>query len=243
MDGSVRKTRISGINFDNISRGEAERICLSAAEGRGRAYTVVTPNIEIAMRARGDARLRADLSRADLTLCDGIGIFLLSALIPGTERIKERVPGIDLFEHLLPRFALKKMPLYLLGGRKGVAQRAAKKLAASVPGLVISGVSDGYGDLRDAKEMILNSGASVVAVCLGSPLQERFADELKTAFMSKKENESAPSLLILCLGGTLDVTSGDKKRAPGIFRRAGLEWLWRFAHEPERIIRFLRAVK
>ena len=46
--------------------------------------------------------------------------------------------------------------------------------------------------------------------------------------------------LSIGLGGSLDVFAGNAKRAPPIFRKLGLEWLFRLISQPRRITRTLK---
>ena len=81
---------------------------------------------------------------------------------------------------------------------------------------------------------IEQSGADVVFVCLGSPKQELFIAEVREKF---------PSVLFVGLGGSADIYSGRKKRAPALLRHSGAEWLWRMAREPKRILRLPKIMR
>ena len=222
----VRRVRVLGAAVDTVDMDRAVRICAGALN-RNRVFVVVTPGLEMALRARRDPGLREDIARADLSVCDGAGLKMLN-------RRLYRVPGIDLLERLLPVFDSQKSCIYLIGGAPGIAEMAAKKITSVYQGIRVAGCSDGYGQLEGAREKLFASSASVAVICLGSPLQERYATALK------EQSPAGRPVLALCLGGALDVLSGAKKRAPYLFRKTGTEWLWRFASEPHRIIRFIR---
>ena len=80
-------------------------------------------------------------------------------------------------------------------------------------------------------ERIRESGAAVVFVCLGSPKQELWMAE---------NGPATGARLLVGLGGSLDIFSGNVRRAPPAFRRLGLEWLYRLLKEPRRIGRMMK---
>lgn len=222
------KVLVKGIAFDKISVEKAVNMVLELAKSNTGAY-VVTPNTEILARA-ADKNFSAVLSGADLVLCDGVGV---SAMAFFKGRYLPRVTGMDLAEKLLEKAADHKIPVFLYGSKESVAKRARKKLEERYQGLVIAGVCNGYEREEVATELIHQSKAKIVFVCTSSPKQELFAE---------KATKNGINAVFLALGGALDVLSGDKRRAPKIFRTLGLEWAYRFAKEPFRIKRFLKNV-
>ena len=243
--GKKRKT-VLGVPFDDIGFSQSLSLCVLAALS-GRSYTVVTPNLEIALRSRSDTSLSKNINNADLVLCDGVGVLCLSRILsffdlirrrdPEARRLKYKVPGCDLAYSLL-QFASKHpdcpLSFFLLGGAPGVAERAAKNIKASFPFVRIAGTSDGFSSLKNSPSMIARSGANIVFCCLGSPLQENYAAYLAASLPRP--------VTVICLGGTVDLLAGDVRRAPLVMRKLCLEWLYRFAARPERINRFLSAL-
>lgn len=167
---------------------------------------------------------------ADLVLADGIGV-IYGAKLLGTP-LKGRVTGIGFAQGLMERMAGNGRSLYLLGAKPGVAERAAENLARQYPGLQIAGTHDGYfSEDGPVTEDIRASGADVVFVCLGAPKQEKWM---------RRNGEAAGAHLMVGLGGCLDVFSGEVKRAPAVFQKLGLEWLYRLAANPSRIGRMVK---
>ena len=113
------------------------------------------------------------LNGADLVLPDGAGVVMGSRIL---ERpLQEKVAGIAFAEALAQRLAAKGGRLYLLGGKPGIAEKAAEHLTAKYPGLVICGTADGYfQDEAAVVERVHKARPDVVFVCLGAPKQERF---------------------------------------------------------------------
>ncbi len=222
---------ILGVQFDNVTLPEAVETATRFLDSEG-AHIVVTPNAEIVFSARGDEAMRDLLNASDLVLPDGIGVVRASAILG--DPIRERVAGIDFAQTLLPVLAARRDPVFFLGAAPGVAQEAASRMTQAHPGLWVCGVQDGYFQAAMQDEVlsaIRNSGARAVFVCLGSPRQEQFMHRFGV---------STGARLLVGLGGTFDVWSGQSKRAPGLFIRLGLEWLYRLIRQPSRIVRMMK---
>jgi N-acetylglucosaminyldiphosphoundecaprenol N-acetyl-beta-D-mannosaminyltransferase len=179
---------------------------------------------------RRDVRLGVMLGRASLSLPDGAGV-LHAARRMGTP-LRERVAGIDFGEALLCRAEEQGLRVFLLGGREGVAERAAERLCARHPSLRVCGCCWGYF-ARDGESdraligQIRATRPDVLLVCMGFPLQERWIE----AHLHLLDGVR----VVAGLGGSLDVWSGDLRRAPRFVSRVGLEWAWRMAREPRRL--------
>jgi N-acetylglucosaminyldiphosphoundecaprenol N-acetyl-beta-D-mannosaminyltransferase len=191
--------------------------------------TVFAVNPEKVMAARRIPALAAALARASLLIPDGIGV-VLAARCAGYRGIR-RIPGIELMEALCARAAERGWPVFLLGARPEVNEAAARTLAARYPALGIAGRRDGFfADADDAAVVaaINASGARLLFVGLGSPKQELWLERHRAALQVR-----------VCqgVGGSFDVLAGHMKRAPKLFRRLNLEWLYRLARDPRRISR------
>ena len=193
---------------------------------------VFTPNAEIIWRCARDARLAGIVNSGDMNLPDGVGT-VWGARVLGF-RLPERVPGIELGEAMLASCAGLGVGVFLLGGREGVAESASEMLKSRFPGLIVCGTHHGYFDIRGEEnarviEEIKRAAPGLLIVCLGFPRQEEWIIENRTALPGVS--------VMLGLGGSLDVWSGNVRRAPIIFRRMGLEWLWRILSDPSRLKR------
>lgn len=227
----MTRTPLFGIDFDDIPMPEAAEAALRLI-GRGGGAYAVTPNPEIVMAARKDPALYEAVTGADLVLPDGVGLVWASKILG--KPLRNRLPGIDFASALMERLSKNGGSVYLLGAKPGVAEEAAKRLAAAYPGLRIAGTRHGYFR-DDEEEAILGeiraAGPDLILVCLGSSRQELWM----------KNNASRVGRgLMIGLGGATDVYAGLKKRAPEPMRRLGLEWLYRLAQEPKRIVRMVR---
>ena len=219
---------IFGVPISPLDRAAALEECARILEGNT-AARVFTPNPQMLLACRKDQKLKSLISSAELRVADGIGISL-AARIMG-RRSFPRIAGIELAEDVLRVARDMGLGVYLLGGKEGVAKRAAEKLTLSLPGLKIVGTHHGYfqkegEENRKLTEEIRAAAPQIIFVCLGFPTQELWIEQ---------NIETLPSLrLAIGLGGSLDVWSGDKKRAPLPLRKLGLEWLWRTALQPKR---------
>ncbi|MBP1758499.1 MAG: N-acetylmannosaminyltransferase [Firmicutes bacterium] len=223
------KIDILGVLFDNLTMEEAVATGTRLAEEEGFHY-VVTPNPEIVNLARASRDYGELLNGADLVLPDGIGILYAGRIL--NTPLRERVPGIDFAAGLLKELAAREKRLYLLGAKPGVAQEAGVRLAADYPGLMICGTGDGYfTDSEAAVQAMREAEADVAFVCLGAPKQERWMAEF---------GPQSGVRLMVGLGGALDVFAGRVARAPRIWQRLGLEWLYRLLHQPSRIGRMAK---
>jgi N-acetylglucosaminyldiphosphoundecaprenol N-acetyl-beta-D-mannosaminyltransferase len=221
----VRDVRILGCRVDAIGTAEAVHRIVAFARG-ATPHLVVTLGTEMIVRARRDAAFRAIVNGSALSLCDTIGV-LYAARLQGA-RIPERVAGVDLIDPLCAAFAREGLSVYLLGARGDTAERAAAALRARHPGLVVAGARDGYfGSDDDAAvaAAIAASGARALFVGLGSPRQE--------LWLERRLAETGCGVGI-GVGGSFDVLAGNVERAPALWRKLNLEWLYRLVREPKR---------
>jgi len=197
----------------------------------GTPHQIITLNAETCYLACRDFGYRQVVNSADLVTPDGTGI-LWAARRLGSP-LKERVTGIDLLEALAQEGAKRGWSFYLYGAAPGVASEAAHKLQSRYPGLKIAGASHGYlnpGEQAQLIEQIPKVRPQVLLVALGAPAQDIFiAQNLKAL--------NVP--VALGVGGSFDVIAGRVKRAPLIWQKLKLEWLYRILKEPKRFKRAL----
>jgi N-acetylglucosaminyldiphosphoundecaprenol N-acetyl-beta-D-mannosaminyltransferase len=220
-----RDVTILGCRVDIVGTDEAVRLIVDLAHAPGPAL-IVTLGTEMAVRATTDARFRDAVNSSALSLCDTIGI-RLAARAYGVH-IPERVTGIDLIGPLCDAFARSRISVFCLGGKGDTAERAAARLRARYPRLTVAGAHDGYfgsGDDESVAAEIARSGARVLFAGLGSPRQELWLAE------RLKETGCAVGIGV---GGSFDVLAGNVERAPALWRRLNLEWLYRLVQEPAR---------
>ncbi|MCQ2770511.1 MAG: WecB/TagA/CpsF family glycosyltransferase [Clostridia bacterium] len=228
---------IRGLNFANVTMDEAITEAESLINSNC-TNLVFTPNAEIAYKASHDKDFENLLNSASLLLPDGAGC-LKAAKIIGTP-IKEKVAGVVFGERLAELASKNGYSLFLLGGKPGIAEKAANELAFKYSGLNIVGTNDGYFNKENDEscsviDKINASNADIVYVCLGAPTQEIWASKNKNNFKNAK--------IVACLGGSLDIYSKTSKRAPSFFIKTNTEWLYRLIKEPWRLKRMMSLPK
>ncbi len=192
---------------------------------------VITLNAEIVYNAQEDKKLQKIINQADLVTPDGIGIVWAARRL-GWE-VKERVTGIDMVYNICEEAEKEGYKIYLLGAAPEVITKAAANLRQDYPQLNIVGTKDGYfteEEIANIIDEIKKARPDILLVALGAPKQEYFIDEHKEAL-------EVP--VSIGVGGSFDVIAGVKKRAPAIFIKLNLEWLYRLITEPSRIKRQL----
>jgi alpha-1,3-mannosyltransferase len=178
--------------------------------------------------ASSNARVREALSKA-VMLNDGIGIDLASQLLFGTQ-FPDNLNGTDFMPYYLQN-TRHLFRIFLLGGKRGVAERAAKLLSRACPRHPIVGCWDGYfARSEDAQvaQTIRASHADILLVAMGNPNQEIWL----------RDNLAATGCLLgFAVGGLFDFMAEEAPRAPVWIRTARFEWMYRLAHEPRRLWR------
>ena len=187
--------------------------------------TLVYVNAHSMNLARSHVRYRACLAGADLVLNDGSGV-ALAARMRG-RRFPANLNGTDFTPEVLRLAAREGLGVFLLGGRPGVAARAAELLRARVPGLRVVGHQHGYVvDHHAVTAQIRATGADIVLVAMGNPVQELWLAEYLPA---------TGAALGVAVGAFLDFAADRVPRAPQWMRVAGIEWLYRLGREPLRL--------
>lgn len=189
--------------------------------------SIMTPNPEMVMAARTNDELMNALSSADLVIPDGIGLIIASKI--KNLGLIERVTGIDTMERVLKICSEQKRSIFVLGGKPGRGEKALEKIRRSHPGITQTGCYHGYFSEEQELtiiQMIQQEAPDVLFVCLGTPRQEIWINQYK---------DQLPCRLAMGAGGSVDVYAGAVKRAPHVFQKAGLEWLYRLCQEPSRL--------
>lgn len=225
---------ILGVKFSPLGVNESAKVICDMTEQDGFHY-VFTPNSEMVMAAVEDKDFENILNSADILTADGIGIIYASKILGNA--ISERAAGYDISLKLIESLADTGKTLYLFGAAPGIAEKAKENIEIKFPGIKIAGLHNGYFDEAEEEKIIEdinNKKPDILFVCLGSPKQEKWIFEHKDRLGAK---------VAMGLGGCLDVYAGNVKRAPDIYIKLGLEWLYRLMKEPKRFFRMLALPK
>lgn len=193
---------------------------------------IITANPETLMTGTKQSSFNEILLRNDVTIVpDGIGVVKAGRFIGYP--IKERVTGVEISQTLLENLNKMKKSIYLLGAKKEVLYMFVDKIKRDYPEIEIKGYTDGYVKDKDAVfEKIVEIRPDVVLVALGIPQQEILIGKFYDRFDKG---------IFVGVGGSFDVLSGSKKRAPEIYIKLNLEWLYRIGKEPKRLGRFIKS--
>jgi len=192
-----------------------------------RPHMIVTSDASGIVRAQDDPELRQIMNEAAMVTADGAGVVLAAKLL--NLPVQARCSGCDMVVELCRVAAQLGRSVYLLGAEPGVAEEAARKLQEHVAGLAVAGTHHGYFSPEDEPAIVdevRNARPAVLFVALGIPRQEKWI---------RAHLEALGVPVCVGVGGSFDVISGRKQRAPVWMQRAGLEWLYRTAKEPRRI--------
>lgn len=231
---------ILGVRIDEVTMDEA---VVNAKEflQEDKFHMIFTPNPEMLMVAKDDAEFSKILNSSAMNIPDGNGIVWASKKLK--KPLAERVAGFDFIHKLLEFGEDKPISFYFLGSKPGVAEKAAENIQSKYTGVTIVGTNDGYFSVEEEKEIIKKINKAkpdVLLVALGAPKQERFI---------YKYREKLNCKIAIGVGGCFDVISGNVKRAPKIFIKLKLEWLYRGLTDFRRLKRltaipkFMREVK
>jgi N-acetylglucosaminyldiphosphoundecaprenol N-acetyl-beta-D-mannosaminyltransferase len=198
----------------------------------GRPAFFITANLNYAMLADADDRLKRVNDQAAFLVADGMPLVWWSRL--GSRRLPERVAGSDLIYAMCERAAAKGHRVYLLGAAPGVAEQAKAALLSRYPGLQVVGVEcPPFRELsaeedREQVERIRAARPDILFVALSQPKGEFWiADHVHRLGVP----------VAVQVGATLDFVAGRVRRSPVWMRKTGLEWFFRMAQEPRRLAR------
>jgi N-acetylglucosaminyldiphosphoundecaprenol N-acetyl-beta-D-mannosaminyltransferase len=228
--GHVTVGPLSVLNGDLATAAD---LCLAAIVS-GAGARIATANLDFVAKARGNAQLAQDLANSSTVVADGAPVAWLARLAGA--RHTRRVTGVDLVGAIMSRAgALPAMRVVLYGSRPEIAERAARDFETKYPGVTVSAIiCPPFGRSQTVEEFeaslatIRAGQPHLVLVALGCPRQERFIAE---------HSHVAPRAVWIGVGGTLDFYAGERKRAPGLMRATGTEWLMRLVQEPRRLWR------
>jgi N-acetylglucosaminyldiphosphoundecaprenol N-acetyl-beta-D-mannosaminyltransferase len=197
---------------------------------------IITLNPEMVVEAQKDEEYFHILNNADLSITDGTGL-KLAGLITGNN-IK-RIPGADLTKKILRIAENKKSKVAILNWSGGLSKKEdiKKALAKKYPDLkfIVENIEQNFTDFIKTESFtnLLKLKPDILFITLGAPYQEKWI------YHNLKKMPSVK--LAIGVGGSFDFISGKTKRAPLIFQKLGLEWLWRLILEPRRIKRIYNA--
>ena len=220
------KIFLLGVGINNINIQDTLEFIIKGLGKNEKKYYVVTPNPEILVIANANHNYKKVLNNAKLALPDGVGVMLASKFL--SKPLGQRVTGVDLVENLCREVSKQPITVGFLGAGPHVAELASECLREKYPDLKINFTEQEWNFEKDYPK------TDILFVAFGSPKQEIWIAE---------NLNKLPVKVAIGVGGAFDFISGKTKRAPVIFRKLGLEWLFRLFMQPWRIKRQLRLIK
>ena len=194
-----------------------------------------TPNIDHLVSLQDDQEFYDAYQSAEWVVCDSRILYFLSHLT--RHRFRETISGSSFFSAFYNYHRDDpNCKLFLLGSTGNVASQAMDCINQKLGRKIVVGAlspSMGFDEKEDECRAIVdtinNSGANVVVVGVGAPKQEKYI---------VKWRDKMPQVKIwMALGATIDFEAGVQRRAPKWINRIGMEWFYRFVHEPRRLFK------
>lgn len=187
---------------------------------------VVTINPEMIDYASKHSEFANILREAELVIPDGVGVQLGLKILGHNVR---RIAGIEFAKKMLEKSAQEGKTVALIGAKPHVVEKAVENLKREIPAINIVYFHDGYfKDDNEILNQIQTCRPYLILTALGSPKQEEF---------NYKAKKLLPESLFIGVGGSFDVWAGEVERAPEIYQKLWLEWLYRTVKEPKRFKR------
>jgi N-acetylglucosaminyldiphosphoundecaprenol N-acetyl-beta-D-mannosaminyltransferase len=213
-----------------VSFDEAVEYIVSLVRAKQGGY-VVTPNVDHVCVAALNPEFERAHRAASLSTVDGTPLMWLSRAC--RTPLPEKISGSDLMLPVLTRAEQEGFRVAFFGGSETASKAAAETVLARFPTLnMVEQVwplyrpQESSAELLYAIDAVRRSEPDIIFVAMGTPNQELFLHEYHGTFETS---------VLIGIGAGLDFLSGAKARAPRWMQRAGMEWLFRLAHEPKRL--------
>ena len=216
----------SQIDLTSYSKAVAQIIFWAHHNGSRSVYAA---NVHMLMEAHDHADFMQIVNAADLVTPDGMPLVwvLRKKGVPQ----QQRVYGPTLMLEVLKKAEEENIPMGFLGDTEEVLQKLSEKMLEKFSGLQIAvQVSPPFKPLSVEDDKILCSeinsvGVKILFVALGCPKQERWI-----AVHKGKINA-----VMIGVGAAFAFHAGVVRQAPAWMLKVGLEWLFRFCREPNRL--------
>ena len=201
--------KLQGLNIDSFTFDEAIEYANNISG------QVVTINPEMISNAVKDTDFAEIINNADLVIPDGIGVEIGLKILGYNVK---RIAGIEFSHRMIEECAKNNQSVALIGAKPEIVKKAKENLVKEFPSLYITYIHDGYFNEDDSILAELKIRQPRLVLCaLGSPKQEEFILKAKSIL---------PEALFVGVGGSFDVWSGEVKRAPEIYQKLGLPYLY-----------------
>lgn len=231
---SYHRVIVGGLPTIQISRAEFASLMVKDCEKANLDREGWEPKLVFSSNGQGLAlagqstEFRKAMMQASWIHADGQSVVLASRMTKAP--LPERIATTDFFHDAASAAVSNGLAFYVLGGSEKQNACAVERMLELYPGLKIVGRRNGYfrPDEEDAIcRDIRESGADVLWVGLGKPLQEQWC-------VRNKQKLHGVGWIKTC-GGLYSFLSGEAPRAPDWMQDLCLEWLFRTLKEPKRL--------
>jgi N-acetylglucosaminyldiphosphoundecaprenol N-acetyl-beta-D-mannosaminyltransferase len=227
----VRTRAILGLPIAMTDYEQAMDVMDGMVARRERGY-VCAVAVHAVMVAQRDPEMREALLGSTLTVPDGMPLVWAANLLG--ENLPQRVYGPELMRRYSQRCATQGHRVWLYGGRdQGHLVQLALRLRQRHDGIkIVGGYAPPFRPLTSEEEdavvkQINQSRPDVLWVGIGVPKQEKWMARMR-------ERLDVP---VMCaVGAAFDFHAGRISQAPGWMQDRGLEWTYRIAQEPRRLL-------
>ncbi len=224
---SLEKIKILNVDILSITQ---QKLLSELKQG-----VLITPNIDHLVKLQNDKEFYEAYKQAEWIICDSRILYIFSKLI--RKKIPEAIPGSSFFTAFYEYHSNDpSYKIFLLGAADGVAVKAMERINNKVGrNIVVGAHSPSYGfekkqeECEELVQIVNESGANVLLVGVGAPKQEKW--------IMKYRNRMPNVDIFMALGATIDFEAGTLKRAPILWQKIGMEWLYRCLKEPKRLFK------
>jgi len=198
-----------------------------ALDNKEKMKTVACLNVNDLNWTYRDKQHRSFVKQADLVISDGWGIVWAGNFLG--YQLKERVTTMDYFNRFCRMLEKEGFSVYFLATKQDILQKAVLVLKKRYPKLQIAGFREGFFSQKKERDVIKDINQKkpdFLLAGMGTPKQERWLYKNRTKLKAR---------VGWGVGAVFDYLAGVKKRCPAWMGRLGLEWLFRFYHEPRRL--------
>lgn len=229
LNGTTLQTKtinIFGVTINAINMGQALDLIHEKIVSREKLQIGVVNAAKI-VNMQNDPVLHDDVLSSEIILADGMSVVWASKILG--KPLPERVTGIDLMMELLARGDKHNYRVFLLGASEEVSAKVEENIHKDYKNVIVAGRNNGYYSDDEEEALvarIADSNSDILFVAMTSPKKEKFI-----AKWSDRLNVTVRH----GVGGSFDVYSGKVERAPELWMKLGLEWLYRVKQEPGRL--------
>jgi N-acetylglucosaminyldiphosphoundecaprenol N-acetyl-beta-D-mannosaminyltransferase len=227
----VNMVNILGVGIDNLTRQQAV-VSVMNMISEGGVHHIIPMNPYKIMKTRSSSDLSVLINKTDMHLACGGGLMWASKKI--RRPLKEQIPLLSFMMDIIRIAEIKEYTIFIVGGKPEIGEMAFFNIKKSFPKIRIVGRHGGYfSEDRELAviEAIRKSEANIVFVGLGFPREDRWIHKVRNEFHNA---------VFISVGGSIDVISGEIKKAPPWFMERGLDWFYRIISKPWRIGRLMR---